>query len=963
MDSSQICANAQVIESVCRIFNHSPATFCFPLTLVSIGLLILFQPFLPARKCSLRIFMKSWNPISFASSSKRPTEISGLERCCVAVVLVVVLVGGASITTYAKDAPLTAVVLFDGPQGAAYVQITDAALNGKIEVRSCDGVSRLDKNTYNGLPRASLAGASSLQRGTNGVLTLTVNGKSVCVVPSNLKFERSAELTPAAAAEQAMIRGTPVSSSPRDATIPEFKPGVKLVFIAAPDAEHADFLRAQRANTVRDWEDFLTHYPSSERRSSAQDAIAGFHQMAAETAFAQYQSSSGKTQDIAMLRQACLEAQSASQSSPGYKPAARLMDGIGRELDNLARPDQTRLQAYRKALQDHTSGYSQLSAAKLHVERLLEVRPDYAPLLGLQSEIAVEQRKLETTVVNAQVLVVESRYDQAVNSLGPYVVFASEIPRLDAVISAAFKYHYDNGQRLAAHQDWEKAILEFGKAAAIRPDRKDVQAAADNATAQIEVQSNQQAANAAVLASDEYARKSQVVEAYNVLADLPEKQRALVTSQLTALSQDYIGAAVRRAQKLQESHVPIKNATDESAALEAYVLWDRASSLADDPAITVKRDFLSAKISVYNLDQANRYLQKPSGSGAGVGWLYLKQAVRYGITNLDSLKDEMAHYEPLFQRQSQLSVGVVFRDQTSRRDSHGFADQLADAITSGLDSSGIPIAVMRNFSEGEQAQPPNFTLVGQVLEHRMVKNAHLDAPESKYRSGAHETKNPAWLQVESNYETAQQQLSSAQHALADAQAQHKKKAIADATDSVQQAQKSVDELRHKLDTTEQSRVETVVESYHYTKKTIDLTASAEIEFQFRDRAGNLVGQPADVRKDKHATTVVLQDVKAEDTEGITNQGVEPDGAPFLTDLEIDSRNALVKAVREKAAELPAAVLQAAKTLAQQGDTDGAAELYVLYLNATPQGASPGRDEAVKFLRNQFNLAVSADTKL
>jgi hypothetical protein len=908
--------------------------------------------------------MKSWKSISFASPS-RPNEISGLERCCVAVVLVVVLVGGASITTYAKDASLTAVVLFDGPQGAAYVQITEAELNGKIEVRSCDGVPRLDKNTYNGLPRASLAGASSLQRRADGVLTLTANGKSVCVVPSNLKFERSVELTPAAAAEQAMIRGTPVSSSPRDAMIPEFKRGVQLVFIAAPDAEFAAFLRAQRANTVRDWGDFLTRYPSSARRASAQNAIAGFHQQAAEAAFAQYQGSSGaKKQDLAMLRQAWLEAQTASQSSPDYKPSARLMDDIGRELDNLARPDQTRLQAYRKALQDHSPGYSQLSAAKLHVERLLEVWPDYAPLLSLQREIAAEQRKLETTVVNAQVLIAESRYDQAVSSLGPYVAFASEMPRMDAVINAAFQYHYENGQRLAAHQDWEKAIVEFGKAAAIRPDRKDVQAAADSAAVQIEAQRNQQAANTAVLESDEYARQNQFVEAYNVLADLPEKQRALVTSQLAALSHDYIGAAVRRAQKLQESHVPIKNPTDANAALEAYVLWDRASALGDDPAITVKRDFLSAKISAYYLDQAHRYLQKASGSGAGVGWLYLKQAAHYGIINLDSLKDEMARYEPLYQRQSQLSVGIVFRDQTSRRDSHGFADQLADAITSGLDSSGVPIAVMRNSSAVEEAQQPNFALVGQVLEHRVVKKASLEAPESKYRAGARETKNPAWLQIESNYESAQQQLSSAQHVLADAQAQHKKKqVIADATDAVQQAQKSVEELRHKLEATEQSHVETVVESYHYTKKTVDLTASAEIEFQFRDRAGNLIGQPADVRKDKHTTTVVLQDVKAEDTEGITNQGVEPDGAQFLTDLEIDSRNTLVKAVRERAAELPAEILQAAKTLAQQGDTDGAAELYVLYLNATPQGASPGRDEAVKFLRDQFNLALSSDTKL
>ena len=762
-----------------------------------------------------------------------------------------------------------------------------------------------------------------------------------------------------------MIRGTPVSVSPRDATLPAFKPGVQLVFVAAPDIELADFLRAQRANAMKDWETFLAQYPSSTHRASAQDAIAGFHQRAAETAFAQYQSSSGtKAPDIAMLRQACAEAENASQSSPGYKPATRLMGDIERELDNLSRPDQTHLQAYRKALQERTAGYPQLSAAKQHVERLLEVRPDYVPLLNLQREIAAEHRKLETTIVNAQVLIAEAHYDQAVNSLGPYAAFASEMPRVDAVINAAFKHHFENGQRLAAHQDWEKAEQEFGKAIAIRPDHKEAQAAADNAATQFEAQRNQQAANAAVLESNEYARNTQFVEAYNVLADLPEKQRALVTSQLAALSHDYLGAAVKRAQKLQESHVPIKNPTDQNAALEAYVLWDRASSLGDDPAITVKRDFLSSKISAYYLDQANRYLQKAGGSGAGVGWLYLKQAAHYGITNADSLKDEMTRYDPLYQRQSQLSAGIVFRDQTSRHDSHGFADQLTDAVTSGLDSSGMTIAIVRNPSDAADTPQPNFTLVGQVLEHRVVKNASLEAPESKYRAGTHETKTPAWLQIEGDYESAQQQLSSAQHALADAQAQHKKKqVIADANDAVQQAQKNVGELRHKLDTTEQSRTEVVVESYHYTKKTIDLMALADIEFQFRDRAGNFIGQPADVRKDKHTTAVVLQDVKAEDTEGITNQGVEPDGAQFLTDLEIDSRNALVKAVRERVAELPPAVLQAARTLAQQGDTDGAAELYVLYLNATAPGTSPGRDEAVKFLRDQFNLAVSPDTKL
>ena len=718
--------------------------------------------------------MKSWKLISSLFRCRRLRALARHDLGSVAVALVF-LFWGASVTTYAKDASLTAVVLFDGPQGAAYVQITDAELNGKTEVRSCDGVSKIDKNTYNGLPRAALAGATALRRGADGVLRLTANGKSVCVVPSNLKFEHSVELTPAEAAEQAVIRGTPVSASPHDATIPAFKPGVQMVFIAAPDNELADFLRAQRANTIRDWQDFLTRYPSSSHREDVQNALAGFHQQVAETAFAQYQSSSSaKTQDLAMLRQASLEAQAASQLSPGFKPAVQFMDGIGRELDNLARPDQMRLQAYRKALQDHTPGYSQLSAAQQHVERLLEVRPDYAPLLSLRREIAAEHRKLETTIVNAQVLMVEGRYDQAVSSLGPYTAFASEIPRVDGVINAAFKYHYENGQKLATREEWEKAELEFGKAAALQPDRKEAQAAADNAAAQLEAHRNQEEANAAVLQSDDYAQKHQILEAYNVLADLPEKQRALVTSQLSALSHDYIGAAVRRAQKLQESHIPIKNPTDDNAVLEAYVLLDRVSSLADDPATTVKRDFLSAKISDYYLDQAHRYLQKADGSGAGIGWLYLKQAVRYGTTNADSLKDEMARYERVYQRRAQLSISIEFGDQTSRRDSHGFADQLADAVASGLNSLGTPMTIVQNSSEVAGALPPNFTLVGQVLEHRVVKNASLEAPESKYRAGTHETKNPVWLQIESSYESAQQQLSSAQDALADAQAHHTK---------------------------------------------------------------------------------------------------------------------------------------------------------------------------------------------
>jgi tetratricopeptide (TPR) repeat protein len=872
---------------------------------------------------------------------------------------------GISISAVAKDAPATAIALFDGPQGAAYVQISGVTLNGKTDLRICDGVSKFDKGAYDSLPRVSLAGATSLQRSNDGVLTLTVNGKPICVVPANLKFDRKPELTPADAAEQSLLQGVPVSSSLQELAIPTFKAGMQLVFIPAPDAEMAEYLRAQRASTVKDWEDFLVSHPASTHFADAKNAMAGLHQQAAEAAFAQYQKSSAAHKpDIGLLRQSCTEAQAANQAVSGYASAVKLIETIGRELDMLLEPDRARLQAFQKAVQEHSPGYSQLAAARAHVHLLVEVQPDYAPVLNLRRDIGVEERKLETTVVNAESLVSSGRYDDAVTSLGPYSAFAAEIPRMDAIIAAAYQYHFDSGQKLATAQEWAQSVAEFRKAAAIRPDNKDAQAALKNASTQLAAKRDQQEANLALLQSKEFANKSQFVEAYNVLAELPDTQRALVSSELSSLGPQYVPAATRRALKLQEVHLPIKSRADEDAVREAYVLLDRASTVSGDPAITLKRDFLSNKISSYYVDQASRYLGKPSGSGAGVGWLYLKEAQRFGITNANTLKDQMAQYTSLYQRRARLSVGIVLRDQTSRRDNPGFAEQLAAAIANGLDSSGVSIEVVRKPSEAGDALQPNFMIVGEILEHRVVKNTNLETLQSKYRAGTHEVKSPAWLQANDSYQSAQQQLATAQHALSDAQSQHKKKEmVAAASDAVQTAQKQADDLRHKLDTTEQSRVEAIVEPYHYSRKNFDLTASIDLAFRINDRLGNSTGDPVSVHKDNHKTAVVVQDVKPEDTEGVTNQGVEPDETQFLADLEIEARNTLIKVIQQKASELPARILQEARTRAQRGDLDGAAEQYVMYLNSTPDSSSAEHDEAAKFLHDQFNLAAPVASKL
>lgn len=874
----------------------------------------------------------------------------------VALLAVVLLVPVAQ----AKDAPVTAIALFDGPSGPAYVQVGGLLLNGKSELRVCDGAPKINKTGYDSFPKIQVAGAATLERAQDGVLTLNTGGKDVCIVPGNLKFDRNAELTPAEAADQVVLTGTIVSSSISSSTpgaeLPQFKRGVRLVFVAAPDDELAQYLLAQRINSIAGWQEFLLHHESSAHAVDAKNALAAIHQQVADSAFAKYEKSANSTNaDLAGLKQAQQEAIEANKVVAGYPAASKLRARINKELDALLEPDSAQLQAFRKALAEQTSDHAQLAAVRKHTEELLTVNPEYAPVLNLHSEIVEEVRKLESTVVKAEALVADKNYGQALQSLGPYTVLAGEVPRIHSIITAAYTAHFQHGRELAALHDWEKAVAEFRRAVEINKNSQEAAIQLKDAQAQWAAARDRQAVQQALEKSQEYAGDKDFIAAYEVLADLPETQRALVTEQLTSLQKDFIPAALRRAQKLQEIHVPMHGRADEDAVQEAYELLARASAVSGDPAVRLKMDLLLDKISAYYVDQGRRYLQKPLGSGVGVGWLYLGQAERYK-PNMSAVKDAMAQYAPAYQMRSRLSIGVALRDQTSRRDSPGFADQLSDAIATGLESSGIGIKVVRQPKEGADAVQPGFSLVGAILDHRLVKDTNLETLPSKYRAGTHDVKNEDWSKANDDYLSAQKALQAAQHTLTDA---HGKKDVAAANDAVAAAQKALDDARHKLDATESTRPQAVIETYNYTKKSIDITATIELQFHLSDSAGNPIGPDVPIKKEKHKRFVNLENVKPEDTEGVKNQGTEPDEVQFLADLEIEARDLLVKSIREQAAVLPARVLQEARNQARQNNVDGAAEEYIVYWNATQGAASSERDEAAKFLREHYNLALGA----
>jgi len=565
-------------------------------------------------------------------SSRQPSQFVRLS--------VLALFSCFALSAQAANTRVTAIALFDAADGPAYVQISGVTLNGKTELRMCDGVNKIDKRNYEMLFKAQFVGASSLERGDDGVLRLIVNAKPVCVIPGSLKFDKKAEFTPAEAADQALLQGLVVSASTQGLGLPPIKPGVRLVFVAAPDEELAAYLSADRAHSAAAWQAFLARYGSSMRASDARNALAAIYEESAEAAFAEYRKSRG---DLTRLKMAQQQVDNAEKTVAGYAPARRLKEQINKELDSLLESDRSSLQNFRKALTEHTTGYAQLVTAKQHCEQLLAVNPQYSPAVSLNGEIAAEQRKLTSAVQSAEASVASKRYDEALTALGPYRSFAPETPRIDAVVSAVYTVHLVRGQELGKTQLWDLAAAEFRKALDVRSDSREAAAALKNAELQGNSVKNKQAAQNAIAQSHTYAEKAQFVEAYDVLANLPDAQQPYVTDELAALEKNYATAAFRRALKLQEIHLPIRGRADEDAIRQAYELLERASRLSGDPAMKLKRDMLSDKISAYYVEQAQRYLSKPMGSGVGMGWLYLGEAERYK-PNMEAVREAMARY-------------------------------------------------------------------------------------------------------------------------------------------------------------------------------------------------------------------------------------------------------------------------------------------------------------------------------
>ncbi len=891
-----------------------------------------------------------------------PGRFSGRFRRVILAFGAILLVG-SGLRAVAKEPSLTAIELYDGASGPAYVQLADVLINGKGELRSCAGAESgsIEKSAYNKFPKLVLVPGGVLERGSDGILRYGGGGGSTaCVVPENVKFEHNASFTAAVMAENADLRARAVATgSDGSAASQPLKKGVKLVFVAAPDVEQAEYLLAQRIGNETGWQGYLAKYPASPHTDGAKKVLASMYVDDGQKALSAYQKG-GATPSYADLKNAFTQMNLAHSILPNSEGEVKLSGGIRGDLDALTAKAQGELDAYRAALKSPAPGFVHLENAKSLVDGINQVDPSFANVKKVQADIMQASNTYEAAVRSAEAANAAKQWEEALKQIQPYRQFAGEQPRVAHVLDGAYAAYLLQGQQLEDSKDWQNAIVSFQNALRVK-DTAEAREALKGATKELNATQDQAAANAALEKSKAYELQHDLIPAYEVLTSLPDGQRLIVKDEITRLAPDYITAASQRAKDIAVAYPTIQGIGDEKAVESAYAYLQRASDLsvedADKQAFQLRIQNLGDELGVWFLDRAKHSLQKPLGSGTELGWAYLKEAESYKAANLEAVRDQMKMADPAHGMHSRLSVRVQFRDQTSQRQSEGFANQMESAIAAGLDTSGMAVKVIRSGETVREGVDPDFLLAGDVLDHHIAAPPTVESVESKYIAGVHEVQSDEWNKANRAVDSANEQLHTAQAALQGAQAKGKKKEVEEAGRQVGVAQKNLDDARVKLDSIAKNRTEDIIRPYTYKKTTYDVQDRVLLQFRIDDVFGGQKGEPVQVTEQDRKQFVTLTEVKAEDANGIKAEGALPDLTEMQTQLENKAREDLIARVHEKVVELPHKIYDLARQKEQDGYADDAGEAYMRYLNVAPVDQINERDHAEKFLRDQFNFQV------
>lgn len=899
----------------------------------------------------------------FMTSRTILQSLSGL-RSPLAGILVLAGVGAGwfAPAASAKDVPLMAIELYDGPSGASYVQLSDVLINGKAEMRDCSPYqsAAVDKSTYGKMGKVVLGTGGVLERNAEGVMHYsTGSGQTICVVPSNAKFEHGGAFSLSGLADQALLHGNPIGSGNGNPILaPPIRKGVKLFFVAAPNTELAEFLRAQRASDMEGWQAYLSKYPASQHATEAKRALAAQFVAVGATALQAYDKSvTAAMPTYSELKTAKVKADKARGLAPDLASVTQLDKEIRSRLAAVVDLGRGELEAYRAALAAHAPGFAHLQNARKFSDIVAGIDSFFPQGQALTGDVLQDSNAFESAMQSADSAVTARQFDQAYTFILPYRAFAEEEARVAAVVDATYGYHLEQGNKLEQSEDWKGAIKEFEKADGVK-DTSEARDSLKNAQKQLVISQDKAAAQKALANSAEFQAQHNMLRAYEVLTNLPASQQALVADQMRTLEPAYVQSAAQEAKNLHQAHSPIRGLADEVGIEKAYTDLQNAYRLSENETYKDKLDLDGNELSTYLVEQAKHYLAKPGGSGTEIGWAYLQEARQYKAGNLDAVRDALVAAAPAHAMRSKLSIRVQFRDQTSQRDSQGVAGQLENAIITGLESSGVPVKVVR--AGVTTAVEPDFELAGDVLDHHLSVVPTIEPQESEYRSGEEQIPSDAWNKANRASEAAEEELKTAQARLSGAEASKKGSMIKEANREVESAVRKVQHLHEVLDSMPKTVTKDIIRPYTYHKKIINITGVIQLQFRIGDSLSEQRTSLVPITREEHKKDILLEDVKSEDTKGIKSTGTLTDPAGFMTALENSARDELIAAVRKKVEALPVTIYQKASGREKEDDLDGAGESYMRFLNLTKENNSVERIHAKQFLMTNFNMQPVAN---
>jgi archaellum component FlaC len=849
-------------------------------------------------------------------------------------------------------------VLYDSANGPAWVQVSPLTLNGKTEVLLCGGDS-FDSNSYKKLAKASLLTAASLKRGADGILRYEAPGAPpVCAVPANLKIEKKQTYSAKELAQMAAIQGKVISKSNNGTdAVPPMMANTDVIFVAAADNELADYLRAARGNTVPLWREYLNLQPSGAHKQEANKALATLFSDAAEKDLAAFQNS----HDYSTLAKARQNASEAQQSSPGFVRAQKVQFETESILNKHIQDARDSVKAFEAAIAEKKPGYRNLTAAQKLLEEVAVADATYLNLDRARGELQKQVDAVEKATASAEAQVAADP-DKAYGAIGKYASLEPEQPRIAKIVDATFKYHRQRGADAAMQAKWEDAITEYKRALQLRADTP-TQEALKSAENERDTIANRAAAEKAIADVQPLIAQKKFIEAYQTLENLPQGQRQFVSDQEKALEKDYATDLATRANQLTRLHLPIKGKADEDAVRQAYDYLEKAShfEMADSEAVNVKLELVSDKIAEYYLAQGLKAIEKPRGTGVALGYLLLLEGQRFKPDN-EALRNAITRYAPEYDTRGKASIFVQFRDQTSRRDSLGFADQLSDTVASRLESSGTRgvkvLARNRDLTDpttATGAQLANFLLSGDIVQHRVDKKVDTQKLVSHYRAGTREVKSAEWMDAKRQADDAQREYERIAEANKAVYARNKKKEIEVAQKMFDDQSKRVAAARSKLDAVQETQLQDIIQPYNYTKRVYAYSAVVEVAYKTSEMFAESAMQSDSVKLEYPKNASVLENVKPEDSDGIVEEGAAPDELQMFAETETKIQTDLMGKLNKWLGDLPGKVLADARERARSGDKEAAAAKYVIYLNSTPEKEMPERSEAINFLRDEFNI--------